>query len=50
MTTTVEEYLETQAPADAMAWWHGLTDEDRVDIFMETAPIDRHIDAWERER
>ena len=46
-----EDYLESpQSVADAQAWWNGLTDEDRVDVFMEHGPVTERVDAWEAER
>lgn len=48
--TVFEDYLEAAAAADAMEWWNGLTDEDRVDVFVERGPVTERVDAWEAER
>jgi hypothetical protein len=50
MTTAWETYLETDAADDAMTWWHNITDQERVDIFAEHAPVDAIYDRWIDER
>ena len=46
--TDWEQYLEDVAAIDAMSWWNGLTDEERVDLFVDHGPAVDGCDEWMR--
>ena len=48
--TEWETYLEEQAAADAMEWWHGITDDDRIDLFIADGQSDHKFNEWRRDR